>query len=198
MNNFLFKNRNRQTPLPSELQSRLIPKNIQTMSELDEYEEQNIAEALMWLQQITIIHLDYTFWTTLHKKLFNHVWKWAGKIRQHDLNNPDFLDPTKIRTELMQLLGDLDFWIENSSYPKKEIIARLHERLLTIHPFSNGNGRWSRILTELYCKKLKLVHPSWNHMLKDNPKKRRDEYILAIEQARQKKSFNDLIKVIFN
>ena len=43
MSNFLFKIRDGQTPLPAELLKGLKPINIQTMGELDEYEEQNIA-----------------------------------------------------------------------------------------------------------------------------------------------------------
>lgn len=198
MTGFLFKNRDGQTPLPCELQKDLIPKNIQTMSELDAYEEQNIAEALIWLQQVAPSNLDYSFWVLLHKKLFNHVWKWAGKIRQHELNNPDFCKPHIIRTELMQLLGNLDYWIKNDSYPKIEIIARYHERLLTIHPFANGNGRWARILTQQYCKNLQLNPPSWNLKSKSDPQRRRDEYIFAVEQARQKNSFENLVEVIFS
>jgi Fic-DOC domain mobile mystery protein B len=152
VNNFLFKDRDGQTSLPQELRKGLIPKNIQTVGELDEYEEQNIAEGIIWLEGINEKCLDYTFWSKLHKKLFKDVWEWAGKIRQHELNNPDFLLPAQIRTELMKLIKNSGYWIEHKTYPEKEIIARLHERLLTIHPFANGNGRWSRILTDqIFC-----------------------------------------------
>jgi len=41
--NFLFKDRDGHTPLPPELQKSLKPTHIQTIGELDEYEEQNIA-----------------------------------------------------------------------------------------------------------------------------------------------------------
>ncbi len=160
MNNFLFKDRDGQTPLPEELRKGLIPKNIQTVGELDEYEEQNIAEGLIWLEDTDEKCLDYIFWSKLHKKLLKDVWKWAGEIRKHDLNNPDFLLPANIRTELMKLIGNLEYWFEHKTYPENEIIARLHERLLTIHPFANGNGRWSRILTEYICKKNQIQIPT--------------------------------------
>ena len=197
MNNFLFKDRDGQTPLPKELQKGLIPKNVQTMGELDAYEEQNIAEGLIWIKDTNTDSIDYIFWTKLHKKLFDQVWKWAGEIRRHELDNPDFLCPTKIRTALMKLLGDIDFWIENSTYPKKEIIARLHERLLTIHPFANGNGRWSRILTKIYCQKFQIEDPTWNEKLEDDPRIQRQEYISAVETARHNNKFQQLIDIIF-
>lgn len=146
VNHFLFKDRDGQTPLPRELRMGLIPKNVQTMGELDEREEENILEGLLWLEKNSKEILDFEFFCKLHKKLFSKVWKWAGQIRTHELDNPDFLLPQKIRPALQQLIGDMKFWIENKTYDDNEIMARLHERTLTIHPFANGNGRWSRIL----------------------------------------------------
>ena len=35
-------------------------------------------------------------------------------------------------------------WIENDTYPLDEIAVRFHQRLVSIHPFPNGNGRHSR------------------------------------------------------
>jgi fido (protein-threonine AMPylation protein) len=61
---FLFKDRDGQTPLPPELQKGLKPKNVQTIGELDEYEEQNIAEGLVWLESSSADSLDYVFWIT--------------------------------------------------------------------------------------------------------------------------------------
>ena len=198
MNDFLFKARDGQTPLPKELRKGLKPKNVQTMGELDEYEEQNIAEGLIWLESSSRKCLDYIFWCELHKKLLSDVWEWAGEIRKHELSNPDFLHPKNIRTELMKLIRDLEFWFENKTYPEQEIIARLHEKLLTIHPFANGNGRWSRILTEYICKDKRITIPTWNNKLKDDPIRRRQEYIKAVEEARHNKNFELLINNIFS
>ncbi len=197
MKDFLFKDRGGQTPLPPELQKGLISKNVQTIGELDEYEEQNIAEGMVWLEDSNANSLDYSFWLRLHKKLFGNVWNWAGEIRSHDLGNADFLYPEKVRPALMQLIGDAEYWFKNDTYPKKETIARIHEKLLTIHPFANGNGRWSRILTEYICKQNKIDIPKWNLKSKDDPQKRRKEYIEAVELARHKRQFLKLIRVIF-
>ena len=197
MKDFLFKDRGGQTPLPPELQKGLISKNVQTIGELDEYEEQNIAEGMVWLEDSNANSLNYSFWLRLHKKLFGNVWNWAGEIRSHDLGNADFLYPEKVRPALMQLIGDAEYWFKNDTYPKKETIARIHEKLLTIHPFANGNGRWSRILTEYICKQNKIDIPKWNLKSKDDPQKRRKEYIEAVELARHKRQFLKLIRVIF-
>ncbi|MBK9324739.1 MAG: hypothetical protein IPM97_17630 [Bdellovibrionaceae bacterium] len=61
MSNFLFKDRDGQTPLPSELQSGLKFKHIQNMGELDEYEEKNIAEGLAWLESCNEEYGTYNF-----------------------------------------------------------------------------------------------------------------------------------------
>lgn len=198
MTSFLFKDRDGQTPLPLELQKGLRPKNVQTVGELDEYEEQNIAQGLVWLEGSNAESLDYSFWVTLHKKLFGDVWNWAGQIRTHELNNPDFVLSHHIRTELAKIIGDAKYWLGHDTYPKKEIIARIHEKLLTIHPFANGNGRWSRILTEHICFKNGIEVPRWNIKNKNEPEKRRKKYIEAVELARHKKQFKNLVEVIFS
>lgn len=196
--NFLFKARDGQTPLPKELQKDLKIKNIQTLGELDQFEEENIAEGIFWLERSKLPPLNYSFIIKLHRKLFGNVWKWAGQIRNHELNNPDFTRPQQIRTELSKLISDSEFWFSFNTYPKNEIIARIHERLLTIHPFANGNGRWSRILTEYICLYYKIDTPTWNERNKKSPKKRRSQYIEAIELARYKKQYKNLAEIIFN
>lgn len=198
MNSFLFKDRDGQTPLPQELQKGLKLKMVQTMGELDEYEEQNIAEGLAWLDRVEADCLDYGLWLKLHRKLFGDVWSWAGKIRDHDLNNPDFLQPLLIRVEMKKLIDNARFWFEKHTYPEKETLARIHERVLTIHPFANGNGRWSRILSEYICKRKKLEPPLWNLKLKNNPENRRRKYIEAVEEARQNKNYSTLADIIFS
>lgn len=197
MTNFLFKDRDGQTPLPLELKNGLKLKNIQTISELDLYEEQNIAEGLVWLESKELDSLDYSFWLNLHRKLFGTIWDWAGKIRIHELQNSDFSLSHNIRTELVKLNADAKYWFEHDTYPKNEIITRIHEKFLTIHPFTNGNGRWSRILTEYICRTRGINKPTWNIKSKKDPQLRRREYIDALEIARHQKLYKKLIRVIF-
>ena len=79
----------------------------------------------------------------------------------------------------------------------REAIARFHEGLLTIHPFSNGNGRTSRILAEAICKFENIQIPTWGRNLKADAKTHRNIYIAAVTKARRTKDFNDLIKFMF-
>ncbi len=176
----------------------LKPKHIQTIGELDEYEEQNIAEGLVWLSNHKGDSIRYEFWLKLHKKLFSDVWDWAGKVRTHELNNTDFLAPHEIWPAFKQLEKDLEYWIENTTFPTPEIAARFHEKIETIHPFANGNGRFGRILVEYFCKQNTFAIPSWGSTLAADPQLRRKTYVASLDHARKKLDYNALIQFMFS
>lgn len=48
------------------------------------------------------------------------------------------------------MLDDARYWHEHTTYPVDELAARLHRRLVAVHPFSNGNGRCTRLIADLY------------------------------------------------
>ena len=185
MNDYLFKR-------------GLKPKHIQSMGELDEYEEQNISEGLVWLANQVDPGTTYDFWLKLHKRLFRDVWDWAGKARTHELNNPDFLEPHEIWPALRQLEGDLACWLKESSYPPEETAAHFHERIETIHPFANGNGRFGRILVEHFCRRHGWKAPTWGAALKDDPKVRRETYIAALDAARRTRNYAPLVEFMYS
>lgn len=198
---FLFKDRDGRTPLPEEFKKDLMPKykHIQLGGELDEAEEENITEGLVWLDDQKSDPKDWLFWQRLHKKLFKNVWKWAGKFRTHLLMNEDFNHPGYINENVKKLEGDLKYWLSSKEkMDPKEAMARFHEGLLTIHPFTNGNGRTSRILLEAICKHECIQAPSWGAKIKSNAKNHRNTYIAAVMKARHERDFHDLIQFLFN
>lgn len=197
MSDFLFKDRDGQTPLPQELQKGLKLKHIQTVGELDEFEEKNIAEGLAWLDKSDEDYRRQAFWLKLHKRLFGDVWSWAGKIREHELQNPYFHRPHQIRPELRKLELDLEYWLEKKEMSFSEVAARFHARIETIHPFANGNGRFGRILIEYFCIKEKEPMPTWGARYKDEPAKRRKLYIAALDRTRQIGRYEDLIDFMY-
>ena len=198
---FLFKNRDGRTPLTEDFKKDLRPDyaHIQLGGELDLAEEENIIDGLIWLEDQKGDPKDWMFWEQLHKKLFYKVWTWAGKFRQHELMNEDFNHPGHISQNIKKLEGDLKYWLSPvAKMDSKEAIAKFHEGLLTIHPFSNGNGRTSRILAETICKYEKIQIPTWGSSLKNNPKKHRDTYIAAITKARHERDYIALIQFMFD
>lgn len=199
MNSFLFKARDGQTPLPADLRKDLIPKTVQLMGELDEYEEENIAEGLIWLEKYTgEDYLTSTFWLKLHKHLFANVWKWAGKVRTYELANTSFVSPLQIWTAFKNLEDNLKYWLEHRPFSNEEIAARFHERIETIHPFPNGNGRFGRIMTEYLCQRRSFPIPTWGVSLKAQPQIRRTTYINALDSARETHNYDSLVKVMYS
>lgn len=191
-----FQNREGQTPLEESMRLDLKLKHVQDMTELYVLESENIALGIAWCQDTKKNHLEYPTWIELHKKMLSDIWKFAGVIRSTELANTDFKMPYDIRPELLQLEKDLKYWIENRTYPEKEMMAIFHEKLLTIHPFKDGNGRWSRVLVEFVCERENITIPNWGREIKDDGT-RRKIYIEAIKKARHQFDYTDLINIMW-
>ena len=84
--------------------------------------------------------------------------------------------PYDIWPEIGRLENDLEYWLNNKSFSDKEMIANFYERILTIHPFLDGNGRWSRLLTEYIAKSTSFPIPTWGLALNQESNKRRQMY----------------------
>lgn len=191
-----FKNRDGQTPLDEEMRFDLKLKHVQDMTELYELESENIAEGIVWCQSTRKDHLEYPTWLELHKQMLGNIWKFAGQIRKSELANADFLLPYDVRPALLVLEKDLKYWLEHKTYSPKELMAIFHERLLTIHPFRDGNGRWSRVLTEFICRKEGFEVPNWGTHINDDEVKR-TTYIHAIKKARKDFSYDPLMNFMW-
>ncbi len=136
------------TPLdPDEAEGLLLP-HITNRSELDRWEQDNIAEAEAWAfrrKQKDLLCEEFA--RRLHRKMYGNVWRWAGDFRRTGKNIG--VECWSIGPELRNLLADVATWIEFGSYPPDEIAARFHHRLVSIHLFPNGNGRHARLMTDL-------------------------------------------------
>ncbi|WP_240183053.1 mobile mystery protein B [Pedobacter jeongneungensis] len=84
--------------------------------------------------------------------MYKDVWKWAGAFRKTNKNIG--VDRWQVAIELKNLLEDTRFWIENNAYSPDEIAIRFKHRIVSIHCFSNGNGRHSRLLADIIVEKL--------------------------------------------
>lgn len=146
-----------QTPLSEEEKDGLLIHSVTTKAELDEVEQRNVEEAILYLvnrrKRFSVEEvLSEKFIKELHARMFSGVWKWAGDFRTTEKNIG--VMPYMIGIELRQLLDDCKYWIENKTYSHNEIAIRFKHRIVVIHCFSNGNGRHSRLIADVIAEKL--------------------------------------------
>ena len=148
------------TPLTGDELAGLIPSWITWRHELNEAEQDNILTAMLWAaRQHRRDLLDEKFLRDLHKRMLGKVWRWAGVYRVTARNIG--VEAWQIRTGLRLLLDDARFWIANSVYEPDELAVRFHHRLVSIHPFPNGNGRHSRLMADLLVMRLGAKRFTW-------------------------------------
>ena len=141
------------TPLDPNESEGLIPTHVTTREELNRLEQENIVDAMQWLETARLRDiLDESFIRKLHQRMFGRVWEWAGRFRASNKNIG--VPRERIGVELRNLCEDSKAQIEHASYPADEIAYRFHHRLVCIHPFPNGNGRHARLITDLLLKKI--------------------------------------------
>lgn len=176
---------NGNTPLDEDEKEGLLIKSITTRGELNEFEQQNIEKAILWLRRKKLKAeeiLSEKFIRELHRRMYAGVWKWAGEFRQTDKNIG--IDKHKIAIALKQLLDDGLYWIEQHNFPDEEIAIRIKHRIVQIHCFANGNGRHSRLLADLIMEKcFHLPFFTWGAtdlIKKGNP---RSDYLTALKKA---------------
>lgn len=181
------------TPIDDDELIDLIPKQITIQSELNEWEQLNIADAIKYydIQRLSsedILRLDFIF--ELHNRMFEKTWKWAGQSRKTMKNVG--VDVSLIYQMTKNLCEDVKFQIHNNIYPVDEICARFHHRLVFIHIFPNGNGRHSRLATDLLLKCLNQKMFSWGSANLYNKGEARSNYITALKEA-DKNNYNPLL-----
>ena len=174
-----------QTPLNEEEQNGLLIPSITTREELDEFEQLNIEKAIQWTfgkkwkaEQL----FSEKFVKDLHKRMYGEVWKWAGAFRESEKNLG--IKSYLIPTELKVLLDDAILWVQNDTYSPVELAIRFKHRLVSIHCFSNGNGRHSRLMADLIMEKLfNATFFSWGSSNLVKATETRKAYIKAVKMA---------------
>ena len=171
------------TPLSAEELEDLIP-SLATKEELNEWERENILQAREWATRDRTSPNDMVsdeYIRRLHQKMFDQTWKWAGQYRKTEKNIG--VPFHEIPERLGVLVGDVRYWIENSTFSPDEIAVRLHHRLVLIHPFPNGNGRHARLMADVLIRKLGLSAFTWGSTDLFKPGEARVKYLDAIRAA---------------
>jgi len=170
------------TPLDLDDARALVPSHITTQGQLNEWEFLNVREGEEWAfgrKHAEILSIG--FMQTLHRRMFGNTWRWAGHIRTKE-THPVGAPPENIRAELEKLFKDVAVQLKDRTWPIGEIAARFHHRLVSIHPFPNGNGRFSRTMTDLLLAREGAERFAWGADL-DREGKVRTHYIASLQAA---------------
>lgn len=162
-------------------------KHIRTRQQLNVAEAKNIGRAITKYMAAAPSARKAPFtleWGyRLHREMFSEVWEWAGKRRNSELNIgfPFY----RIDSGLKDLFDDLATWSQCGSYSVAEQAVRLHHRSVLIHPFNNGNGRWARLLSNIWLRQHNSAPVRWPDETIGREGVIRRDYLDAIRAADQ-------------
>jgi Fic-DOC domain mobile mystery protein B len=169
----------------SGLKLKIKPGQVLTRKDVYLAEAENIRKVIMkYLTDIPTkdeAPFDLSWMLELHKEMYYDVWEWAGTTRKTELSLG--VDAKQIFLQLRNLCDDIRYWEKNNTYDEYETAAKIHYYAVRIHPFLNGNGRWSRMLANIYLMQKDINPIKWqeNELSKDNPM--RKYYIDCIKKA---------------
>jgi Fic-DOC domain mobile mystery protein B len=174
-----------QTPLDEDEKEGLLIPAIATRAELDEFEQQNIEQAVQWTLGRSFkpeVIFNEDFIRAVHKRMYGDVWTWAGVFRKTNKNIG--VDKWQIPIEIKCLIDDAKYWYENNTFPPDEMALRFKHRLVSIHCFPNGNGRHSRLIADIIIEKIfKQPVFSWGALKYISEGDARNSYLKAVKAA---------------
>jgi len=175
-----------QTPLDDI--SGLRDRSILTTGQLNIAEAENIRKVFLKYLALKpnrrMAKFDLVWIRKLHKEMFGDVWQWAGTWRTGDVNITIASDPAQIEIDLQIMLDSLHSW-SGFGWPVIEQAAQLHHRAVCIHPYPNGNGRWSRLLANIWLKLNGEGVVIWPESTIGVVSTIRSEYLVALKAADQ-------------
>ncbi len=147
-----------ETPLTADDLHGLKLPLVKTRAQLSAIEGANILSGKEWALASRTTRmpemLSTEYMQELHRQMLSDVWKWAGKIRSAELQNAFASSVPDIRPHLTGLYSDaVQFWLDDERMHGDEFAVRVHHRVVKVHPFRNGNGRFSRLLADLVLEK---------------------------------------------
>ncbi len=161
------------------LERGITPKN-KPLADVKEAEahEKLFTDILEYKKDLTLQTILY--W---HKRLFEPTKPdIAGNVRSHQvaISGSKFMPPSPV--ELNPLLSDYFRWYNKNKEKLNpvELAALAHLKLVTIHPFADGNGRISRLAMNFILNKK-------NYPLLNIPYENRTSYYNALERSQTKK-----------
>jgi fido (protein-threonine AMPylation protein) len=108
--------------------------------------------------------------------MYCDVWKWAGEPRKENLNFG--VAWHLVPEQVLSLTHDLPSW----GGTLLEQAIQLHYRAVWIHPFPNGNGRWARLLANIWLRRHEASLIVWPESIGEESPIRND-YLKALNAA---------------
>ena len=170
------------TPLDPDEAAGMIPRHIVNHGQLNEWELVNIVRGEQWAfgkKQADMLSSDFV--RKLHQRMFDETWRWAGSFRSTEKNIG--IEPARISSALHDLCADVKTQLQFHSFPLDEIAARFSHRLVSIHPFANGNGRLSRTMADLLLVQQGAARFSWGAAKPIADGETRLRYLAALRAA---------------
>jgi Fic-DOC domain mobile mystery protein B len=186
------------TPLTNEERQGLrLP--VLTRDEMNRAEAENITRAMSWLffsrRRLRPELVAREAWLRrLHRRMYDQVWAWAGQYRTADRNLG--VPYWQVRVDMRNVEADVGEWLADGSatrYGNDECAIRFGYRLVVIHPFPNGNGRWSRLASDALIVALGGSRFTWGGASLAEPGVLRRDYITALQAADTDGDFQPLL-----
>lgn len=150
-----------ETPLDGDELDALLPTlrevlgEVPTNAELYDLEQavqDEVAEELLTSVIEGSLLLDELlsdqFVRELHRRLYGDIWRWAGAFRSRELNIG--VAPEQIAVDLRTSLDTIGYrWRATGDWTPRQLGIAVHAETVRIHPFTDGNGRTTRLLADL-------------------------------------------------
>lgn len=150
-----------ETPLQGEELTALLPSARELLGQqltkaavydLEQAVQEDAAETLVFSALEGTLPLDELltdfFLRELHSLLYGEIWKWAGTFRKHELNIG--VAPEQIAMELRGSLDTIRYrWEHTDDWTARQLGIATHAEGVRIHPFTDGNGRSTRLHADL-------------------------------------------------
>lgn len=160
-------------------------KSIRTRPDLLPYEAENIRKAVVkYLAARPTAKsalFDYGWMLKFHKEMFGDVWEWAGKQRTRDQSLGTRWQ--NVGQQLAELSSNIDTFPNDADRLLDQAVA-IHHQSVRIHPFYNGNGRWARMLANIWLRRHGKAAIEWPEAeVGMEASSIRKDYIAAIKAA---------------
>jgi fido (protein-threonine AMPylation protein) len=150
-----------ETPIPGDELAALLPHVIDTLTApitradiydletavLQDVTETQLAAAIDGSLTLDDLLNEY-FLRDLHTQLYGDIWTWAGRLRQREVNIG--VAPEQIAVELRTVMGNISYrWEHTTDWTPRQLGIAVHAETVRVHPFTDGNGRTTRLLADL-------------------------------------------------